>query len=468
MRKLEVAVEYRRQRRAAARSKWRDGVEFARRKVDFEPDEKQAVLLRTEAPRVILNCSRQWGKTSVGAVRAAWEMVRRPESCVVVLSSGEDLAAEFVWKVESYLRAAGEEVLRDARRRIGRRLRNGSRIVGMAPGEARARGMTATMLVLDEAAWIPDSIYEAVLPMVSSTRGSVWLMSTPGGKRGFFWEEWMRGEDWLRVEAPATECARIPAGFVEEMRRKRGEEHVRSAYLCEFVGNDDRLFDRDDIEALMATDVAAFRGNYGLHSREREFVMGVDLGKLTDYSAITVVERIPESRGIDPYSREMLFRLRNVVRHLERVRLGTSYPRVMERVRELARDVAMAGRLTVVVDGSGVGEPVLDVLRELGVDGELVGVTITGGEKVAAAGGGRWLVPKKEVVVGLQGMVVRRELEVCSDLRMREDLVEELVGMGRSLRAEGGGHDDLVMAVGLAAWRVRSRGWCGERGERLV
>ena len=65
-----------------------------------------------------------------------------------------------------------------------------------------------------------------------------------------------------------------------------------------------------------------FGGITGLYSREREFVMGVDLGKVTDYSAITVVERIPESRGIDPYSKEMLFRLRNVVRQLERVRLG--------------------------------------------------------------------------------------------------------------------------------------------------
>ena len=201
----------------------RDGVEFARRKVGFEPDAKQEVLLRTEDRRVLLNCSRQWGKTSVGALRAAWEMVRRRDSCVVVvLSSGEDLAAEFVWKVEWYLRAAGEEVLRDARRRIGRRLRNGSRIVGMAPGEARARGMTATMLVLDEAAWIPDSIYEAVLPMVSSTGGSVWLLSTPGGKRGFFWEEWMRGDDWLRVKAPATEVRADSVGFCRRNAAEAG------------------------------------------------------------------------------------------------------------------------------------------------------------------------------------------------------------------------------------------------------
>ena len=445
-----------------------DGVEFARRKVGFDPDAQQEVLLRTDDRRVLLNCSRQWGKTSIGAMRAAWEMVRRPGSCVVVLSSGEDLAAEFVWKVEGFLRSAGVEVRPDRRRRIGRMIGNGSRIVGMAPGEARARGMTATMLVLDEAAWIPDSIYEAVLPMVSSTGGSVWLLSTPGGQRGFFWEEWMRGDDWLRVKAPATECARIPPEFVEEMRRKRGDDHVRSAYLCEFVGNDDRLFNREDLDALVAVDIPAFRGNYGLHSREREFVIGVDLGKLTDYSAIALVERMPEMRGIDPYSRETIYRVRNVLRHLERVRLGTSYPRVVERVQELVREVSRAGLVTVVVDATGVGEAVMDTLRGAGMEGELVGVTITGGESVTTAGRGRWTVPKKEVVVGLQGMVVRREVEVSGDLRLREELMEEMVGMGRSLRAEGGGHDDLVLALGLAMWRVRARGWCGEKGERLL
>ena len=78
------------------------------------------------------------------------------------------------------------------------------------------------------------------------------------------------------------------------------------------------------------------------------------------------------------------------------------------------------------------------------------------------------MVPKKELLVGMQGMVTRRELEVAGDLKMRGEFVEEMVGMGRSLKAEDGGHDDLVIAVGLAAWSVRVRGDVGERGRRVV
>jgi hypothetical protein len=66
-------------------------------------------------------------------------------------------------------------------------------------------------------------------------------------------------------------------------------------------------------------------------------------------------------------------------------------------------------------------------------------------------------VPKKELLVGMQGMVVRREFGIACDLPLREEFIEEMVGMGRSLKAVGRGHDDLVMAVALAAWKVRSR-----------
>ena len=324
------------------------------------------------------------------------------------------------------------------------------------------------MLILDEAAWIPDPIYESVLPMLSSTNGSLWLMSTPAGQRGFFWEEWMRGDQWFRVLAPATECPRIAPAFLEEMRTKRGDDHVRGAYLCEFLSADDRLFDRGDLDAVLASDVPAFRhGDYGLRSLDREFVIGVDLGKLTDYSALAVLERIPKSEGFDPYTREYRFRHRNVIRHLERIRLGTSYPRVVDRIQALAREITFIGRCTVVVDATGVGEAVID---SLDLDCELVGVTITGGETTISAGNRRWLVPKKEIVVGLQGMIVRRDLEIAADLPLAEEATSELLSIGRSLRAEGGkdDHDDLVLAIGLAAWRTRTRRTAGERGERLL
>ena len=69
-------------------------------------------------------------------------------------------------------------------------LPNGSRIVGLPANDDTVRGYSgATMLLIDEAARVPDAMYAAVKPMLATTSGEMWLMSTPHGKRGFFYKE---------------------------------------------------------------------------------------------------------------------------------------------------------------------------------------------------------------------------------------------------------------------------------------
>ena len=63
-----------------------DAVEFARRQLGFEPDERQAEVLRSTAKRGILNCSRQWGKSTVTAAKALHRVLTRPGSLVLVAS----------------------------------------------------------------------------------------------------------------------------------------------------------------------------------------------------------------------------------------------------------------------------------------------------------------------------------------------------------------------------------------------
>ena len=199
---------------------------------------------------------------------------------------------------------------------------------------------------------------------------------------------------------------------------------------------------------------------------KREFFIGVDLGKLRDHSAIAVVERYPVRVGWDAVYVCERWEQRVALGMMERARLGTSYARVVERVRELATRASAEGSCTVVVDATGVGEPVAEAMRGSAMAGELVAVTITAGERATRVRGG-WHVPKRELVVGLQMMVDQGVLGVAEGLALGAELVEELTAMGRDLRAVKG-HDDLVMAVALACWRVRARGEVGERGMQLV
>lgn len=194
--------------------------------------------------------------------------------------------------------------------------------------------------------------------------------------------------------------------------------------------------------------------------RER-FYIGLDLGRKQDPTAVAVVERREVvSRELDPVTRAFPRRILTVARHLERLELGMSYEEVVERVKALMRRAEMKGDKTLVVDASGVGLPVVELLTRGGLGCEVVAVTITGGAQ------GRWNgegynVPRRDLMDGLRVMAAAGEILVARGVWEGEVLVEELLGLDEEGRSRG--HDDLVMALALACWRVR--GWfdpCGK------
>ena len=78
-------------------------------------------------------------------------------------------------------------------------------------------------------------------------------MSTPFGKKGFFWEAWEHGgPEWERIQVTAPECPRITQEFLEEEMRNMGEQWFRQEYLCEFVDAVSGVFDRDLVERAMS------------------------------------------------------------------------------------------------------------------------------------------------------------------------------------------------------------------------
>ena len=133
---------------------------------------------------------------------------------------------------------------------------NGSRIVGLPGTEATVRGFSAvSLLMIDEAARVPDALYKALRPMLAVGKGDLWLMSTPYGKRGFFYDEWTHGGDrWARISVAATACTRIPAEFLEEERAALGSVWHAQEYMCEFVDNGADWFRRGVVEGALSDD----------------------------------------------------------------------------------------------------------------------------------------------------------------------------------------------------------------------
>jgi len=138
---------------------------------------------------------------------------------------------------------------------------NQSRIVGLPGNEPTARGFSkVSLLLVDEASRVSDDLYKAIRPTLAVSAGALWLMSTPFGSRGFFWEAWQRGgPEWERVRVPAYECPRIQRAFLEEERATMGERWFRQEYLCEFVDSVSGVFERNLVEEAITGDFEPLR-----------------------------------------------------------------------------------------------------------------------------------------------------------------------------------------------------------------
>jgi hypothetical protein len=234
-----------------------DAVEFARMRLGFEPDEMQARVLRSEAKRGILNCGRQWGKSTTAAAKAVFGAFTKPGCLVLVASPTARQSGEFVRKAAEMMRRLKIAPRGDGHNECSLLFPNRSRIVGLPGIEETLRGFSAvSLLLIDEASLVTDDLYEALNPMLAVGEGNLWMMSTPRGKSGFFYSTWEHGgKDWERVSVPATECPRISKEFLERERSRMGEVLFRREYMCEFSDRGAGVFDRDLIERALTETV---------------------------------------------------------------------------------------------------------------------------------------------------------------------------------------------------------------------
>ena len=125
----------------------------------------------------------------------------------------------------------------------------------MPSDDKNVRGYSGvSLLLIDEASRTRDSLYYSVRPMLATSRGRLVALSTPAGKRGWFYEAWSGAEAWDRVKVTADQCPRIPAEFLAEERRALGERFFRQEYEVSFEENTDAVFSWADIEACGSGD----------------------------------------------------------------------------------------------------------------------------------------------------------------------------------------------------------------------
>jgi hypothetical protein len=245
-------------------------------------DKWQAEFIGSYARRVLTLCSRQCGKSTCAAAVAVRTAILEPPALVLVLSPSERQSAEFMVKVRAFYNALrmprkkcapalehqprrladmpDEEAMEEAWRAIPDKeresalqlhLRGGSRIIGLPASPATILGYSGVnLLLIDEAARVPDELYRAVRPMLAVSKGRLICLSTPKGKRGWFHDEFVSDRQWQRFRINADHCPRIDPAFLAEERAALGDRFYGQEYFTEWTDIEDAYFSGADLERL--------------------------------------------------------------------------------------------------------------------------------------------------------------------------------------------------------------------------
>jgi hypothetical protein len=237
-----------------------------------KPDPWQKELLTTYLPttsrrssveRTLLLCSRQAGKSTVAAALAMETALLDAPALVLLLSPSQRQSAELYRKCADANRAIGRPVPAVAESALRVEFANGSRIISL-PGkdDGAIRGFSAPKLVIiDEASRVPDSLFFSIRPMLSVSRGKLLALSTPAGRRGWFWEAHRSEERWHRVRVTADQISRITPEFLADERASLGEAWYKQEYFCEFRDLIGSCFRQEDIDAALTATVAPLFGS---------------------------------------------------------------------------------------------------------------------------------------------------------------------------------------------------------------
>lgn len=189
------------------------------------------------------------------------------------------------------------------------------------------------------------------------------------------------------------------------------------------------------------------------------FICGLDLGQANDASALIITERHEPAPAHEAGT--MQARATFDVRHIERFAIGTPYPAIVDRVVDRFREIRQGNDAWLIVDGTGVGRPVVDLFRQQ-IGHGLLPITIHGGDAVTEDDQGYVRVPKRDLAGVVQVLLQSKRLRFAARLPDVQLLTKELLNFKVKIDMRtahdsygewrAGQHDDLVLALALTVW----------------
>lgn len=453
---------------------------LAARLWDWEPHpgQREFLSLRLEngdEPKVLVAaCGRRWGKTECLGMDVATRILTQPDLGQMGVAPTRDQAEGLFDSVEEKLRAAldGDGDPEKAKATVAefphlaqleikrspyplvRRKDTGQmvfwvRAAGRKGRNLRGRGTTRKLkqfrVIVDERAFVDDAaVEEAIKPMLATVPnggGQLVEISSPYGRRGGFYEDFLRGERqehrYRAVRLPSSQNPLVDADFLAAMEAEMLPSRFRSEFLAEFVDSAGAVFLTDDIAACTVSDDYGASPLWGA-----AYVAGIDFGRRRDWTVVAVLEAGPVPRLVE------LWRVQGLG-------WGAQVEQVVDRL-------ARWGVRSVVCDATGVGDSVSEILQSA-LDTHRLPCAVEAFVFTGASKGP--LIDTLAIAVSRARLRFPAHPVLLSELASFEATPSAVYGGRERLEAKTG-HDDTICALALA---VRAAApWTGTASAKAV
>jgi len=410
---------------------------------------QQAVL--DHPGNITIRSGRQVGKSEVISEKAARLAIDNPGTTTMIIAASQRQSSLLFEKVTANidLREEHEKKKYYAEKPTLTRiiLKNGSRIYSLPAGRTGyfIRGFTIDWLIADEAAYIPEQVWLAVIPMLAVSRklrgfGFQILLSTPFGKGGYFYHSFT-DDDFKAFHVSSEDCIRIPAKFLKKEKDRLTKAQYAQEYLGDFCDEWNQFFETDLIKKCMTFMEWSLKKDSNPGSR---FYLGVDIARYGgDENAFVICE--------------LLDKKLKIVKCFVTSRVSTTD--TIGRIVEIDKIYNFS---RVFVDDSGIGGGVLDALeskfgrRAIGLNNASKRFQMQGEEKKKG-------ILKEDLYSNALMLMETGKMEIISDLTLLKSLksmVYEYSGENASYRKVKiyGPYSHLAEAMVRAVWCIKERG----------
>ena len=212
-------------------------------------DKWQLDVLKSKG-NIVLRSGRQVGKSTVIAVKAAVYALSNENKTIMIIAKVERQANLLFSKILRNLHTLDKTQIMKGKNKPTKHiihLKNGSVIHCLPAGDTGygIMGFTIDLLIADEAAFIPEEVWASITPALAITRGSIWLLSTPFVKQGYYYR-CFSNKSFTSFHTSSEDCPRKDTDFLAYQKSWMTNAQYAQMYLGEF---------RDELRKFIPTDL---------------------------------------------------------------------------------------------------------------------------------------------------------------------------------------------------------------------